>query len=202
MESNYKVAYKAEWDKLKQLDPLEVSKRLEIKYCEKNKQFIVPFFEKNYILDFNTETIYMEEDGHKPVIGDAIIILNYLTYSNQYITNTNKWVSLKEIPNGGALFYPAFYNSSIVGLIEKFGENIKNFEANSLSIGGKKIKFGDKSYEFKVLPKISICVVIWEGDDEISANASILYDPAIQYLVHIETVIGVGMCVANKVMLT
>lgn len=198
MDSNYKVAYNTEWDKLKKLNLFDVSKRLEVEYCKNKKQITIPYFENDYILDFNTQTIYKNEDKTLLPITDCIILLNYLTYSNKYVANTNKWVSLKEIPNGGSLFYPAFYKSSIIDLIKNFGENIENFEKSSLNLGGKYIKFGDKAYEFKVLPKIKICVAIWEGDEEVTPNATILFEPSIQDLVHIETVIGIGMCVAKK----
>lgn len=198
MKSNYKVAYDSEWNKLKQLNTTDVERRLNVKYYTDKRQYIVPFFEKDYVLDFDSETIYRKKDGKVPEISDAIIILNYLTYSTEKIINTNKWVSLKEIPNGGALFYPAFYKASILELIKKFGKNINIFEQSALKLGGSYIKFGDKGYEFKVLPKANICIAVWEGDDEISPNATILFEPSLQHLMHIETIIGVGMCVSNK----
>ena len=198
MDSNYKVAYNTEWSKLKKLDPLEIAKRLDVKYDDENKQFIVPFFNKDYILDIEHETIYRKDDNFVPSIDDSIIILNYLTYSSTNIEIHNKWVTLKEIPNGGVMFFPAFQNMTVKMLIKRFRDNIKEFEENALKLGGEKINFGDNAYKFKVLPKISICVVYWEGDEDFSSNASILFNPSIQHLVHIETVIGIGMCVANK----
>ena len=198
MESNYKIAYNTEWSKLKKLDPLDIAKRLEVKYNNENKQFIVPFFDKDYILDVEHETIYRKDDNFIPAIDDCIIILNYLTYSSTNIEIDNKWITLKEIPNGGALFFPAFQNMTVKRLIKRFKDNTKEFEKNALKLGGEKINFGDKGYKFKVLPKISICAVYWEGDEDFSSNASILFNPSIQDLVHIETVIGIGICVANK----
>lgn len=198
MESNYKVAYKSEWSKLKKLEPLDISKRLDVKYNQESRQFIVSFLNEDYILDCKTETIYRKIDKYEPVIDDSIIILNYLTYSAENINKSNKWVSLKEIPNGGALFYPAFYNAAIRSIITTFGHDINEFDKRALNLGGKDIKLGDKGYEFKILPKISICIAIWEGDDEISPNATILYNPSIAHLVHIETVIGIGYSICNK----
>ena len=49
------------------------------------------------------------------------MIVNYLSFTENDMDKTNKWVSLKEIPNGGMMFYPAFYKSSIVNLIKAFG---------------------------------------------------------------------------------
>lgn len=198
MESNYKVAYNAEWKKLKQLDPIDVSERLGVRYNSKEKQFIVPFLKEDYVLDFNHETIYRKNDNFRPSIDDSIIILNYLTFSSYDIKNDNKWVTLKEISNGGVLFFPSFQNMTVKKLIEKYGHDIKLFEKKALELGSEEVKFGDKGYKFDVLPKISICVIMWEGDEDFPSNASILFDSSIQHLVHIETVIGIGMSIANK----
>ena len=198
MESNYKDAYNFEWSKLKELEPLDLSNRLDVHYNNENKQLTVPFFNEEYLLDFTSETIHKIVDNSIPSIDDSIIILNYLTFSSNNIKEENKWVTLKEIPNGGVLFFPSFQNMTVKRLIKTFGNNIYYFEENALKLGGEKINLGDKAYKFKVLPKICICVVMWEGDEELSPNASILFDPSIQHLLHIETVIGAGICVANK----
>ena len=50
-------------------------------------------------------------------ISLAITLLNYLGFSDDDIKVENKWVNLKEIPNGGNLYYPAFYKISIETLI-------------------------------------------------------------------------------------
>lgn len=198
MESNYKVAYDLEWKKLKQLDTLDVEKRLGVEYNSENKQYVVKFFKEDYILDFEKESVYRKYDNIRASIDDSIMILNYLTFSIYEIKEENSWVTLKEIPNGGVLFFPSFQNMSVKRLIDKFGNDIKQFEKNALKLGGEEVKFGDKSYKFQVLPKVSICAVMWEGDDDFTPNASILFNPSIQHLMHIETVIGAGMCVVSK----
>ena len=72
MESNYKVAYNLEWSKLKELEPLDLSNRLDIHYNNENKQLTVPFFNEEYILDFTSETIHKKVDNwskHRVLCG-------------------------------------------------------------------------------------------------------------------------------------
>lgn len=197
MKTNYKVAYDKEWEKLKEKNAKDIADKLDVLYCSDKKQFTVTFLNEEYILDYNYETIYKKDSKVPLNIGASIMILNYLTFSNTHIDISNEWVSLKEIPNGGALFYPAFYKSSILELINKFGSNCEFFSQCSIKIGGIPAGFADKSFVFKVLPKISVCIAVWEGDDEISPNCTILFDPSIQYLVHIETVIALGGYLAD-----
>ncbi len=198
MKTNYQVAYNEEWKKLKTLDLKDISNRLEVKYDELENQIEIVFFDEEYILDFETENIFKKFNKDIPSIMDSIVILNYLTYSSEYVVDDNKWVSLKEIPNGGVLFYPAFYKSSIKPLISEFDNKELEFKNNSTKLGGKKINLGDNAYEFQVLPKIKLCVVYYQGDDEIGSNATVLFNPSIAKLVHIETVIGIGGTVVDK----
>ena len=198
MINNYEVAYNEEWNKLRLLDLEDISDRLGVVYDTYNNQMIVTYFKEDYILDIDTRKIRKKEDDSNLHIIESISLLNYLTYSNNKIFASEKWVSLKEIPGGGALFYPAFYKSSIKPLIDRFNNKINELENNSIKLQGTSIKMGDVAYEFEVLPKIKIGIVYWQGDEEISSNATVLFQESIKDLVHIETVIGIGGIVVDK----
>jgi len=197
METNYRIAYDKWWQDLKRKVPEEIAIQLAVTYSSDTHQFVVTFFNSEYILDCNNETIYRKTDGHVPEIMASIIMLNYLAYSHPLQPSIKKWVSLKEIPSGG-LFYPAFYKNSIVGLIKAFGNQAKQLLVSAIPLGGQPASFGDASAIFQAFPEIPLCVTVWEGDEEIPANATILYDPSIEPLLHIESVIGLGMYLANR----
>lgn len=198
METNYRVAYDKYWQDLKRKVPEEIATQLAVTYCSDTRQFTVTFFNSEYILDCNTETIHRKTDGQVPEITASIIMLNYLAYSQPPQKTIKKWVSLKEIPSGGALFYPAFYKNSIIGLIEAFGHQAKQLWASAAALGGQPASFGDASAIFQAFPEIPLCVTVWEGDEEVPANATILYDLSIEPLLHIESVIGLGMYLSNQ----
>lgn len=62
----------------------------------------------------------------------------------------------------------------------------------------KEIKLGDKAYVFEVFPKVRISVAICEGDEEIRTNATILFDSSVQFLMHVESIIGLGYYLVNE----
>ena len=97
------------------------------------------------------------------------------------------------------MFYPAFYKSSIVSLINTFGYDSSKLRKCGENLGGKEIKMGDVAFEFEVFPKVFCRVVIWEGDDEISPSATLLFDSSVQYMMHVESIIGLGGYVINKI---
>ncbi len=199
MESNYKVAYYTEWNTLQKRDFEKVKQIRNVDYDKEKNEFILKVFNKEYILNCNDETIRTSEGNYilNPEIG--VMFLNYLSFTETDIDKTGKWISLKEVPNGGMMFYPAFYKSSIVNLINEFGYNSKKLKSCAKNLGAKEIKMGDMAFEFDVFPKVSCRVVIWEGDDEISPSATILFDSSVQYIMHVESIIGLGGYIINKI---
>lgn len=199
MESNYKVAYYNEWKTLQKRDFKNVEEIRNVIYDEDKKEFYIKVFNREYILNCNDETIRRSDDNQIPSAETGVMILNYLSFTENNIDKTNKWVSLKEIPNGGMMFYPAFYKSSIVSLINTFGYDSSKLRKCGENLGGKEIKMGDVAFEFEVFPKVFCRVVIWEGDDEISPSATLLFDSSVQYMMHVESIIGLGGYVINKI---
>jgi hypothetical protein len=198
MDTNYRIAYNKGWLDLKQKDPLEVSMVMNVSYWPAAQQFTVPFLNKNYLVDLKQETIICQADGETPGIEAAILLLHYLSFFQTTAEPANTWVSLKEIPNGGSLFYPAFHQTAILSLIKAFGQQPELLLKFAPILGGQAAVFGDASAIFQVFPKIPLCVVIWEGDEEIAANATLLFDPSIAHFLHIESVIGLGGYLAKK----
>lgn len=199
MESNYKVAYYNEWKTLQKRDFKNVEEIRNVTYDEDKKEFYIKVFNREYILNCNDETIRRSDDNQIPSAETGVMILNYLSFTENNIDKTNKWVSLKEIPNGGMMFYPAFYKSSIVSLINTFGYDSSKLRKCGENLGGKEIKMGDVAFEFEVFPKVFCRAVIWEGDDEISPSATLLFDSSVQYMMHVESIIGLGGYVINKI---
>lgn len=199
MESNYKVAYYNEWKTLQKRHFKNVEEIRNVTYDEDKKEFYIKVFNREYILNCNDETIRRSDDNQIPSAETGVMILNYLSFTENNIDKTNKWVSLKEIPNGGMMFYPAFYKSSIVSLINTFGYDSSKLRKCGENLGGEEIKMGDVAFEFEVFPKVFCRVVIWEGDDEISPSATLLFDSSVQYMMHVESIIGLGGYVINKI---
>lgn len=196
--NNYRIAYDKGWQDLKLKQPEDIARNMLVEYVPAQQQFIVPFLNENYIVDLAQQTVVRASDGKSPEIDAAILILHYLSFFQSSAEVAGKWVSLKEIPNGGMLFYPAFHKEVICGLIQAYGRQISSFPECAARLGGQPVQFGDVAAAFSVFPKTPLCVALWEGDEEIAANATMLYDPSIEHFLHIESVIGLGYYLARR----
>lgn len=197
METSYRVVYEKLWQDIKKRDPEEITSTRAVSYSGETRQFIVMFFDAEYIVDCEKERIYRRADGHIPDIVATIIILNYLADAQPLPECAPSWVSIKEIPDG-MIFYPAFYKTAILVLIEAFGHQSSRLKTVAPSIGGQAGPYGEASVVFKAFPEISLCVIIWEGDEEVAANATILYEPSIKYMLQSAISIDLGVYLAGE----
>lgn len=196
-DTNYRVAYNKFWQDVKKRNPEEITAARRITYNKETEEFTVRYFGEEYLLDSHQETIYRKKDGKVPDIMDAIIILNYLAYAQLLPETEPRWVSIKEIP-GCMIFYSAFQKTALMPLIQAFGKRPEALVEVAPKFGGAKAQFGDASAVFQAFPEIPLCVVVWAGDEEVPANATILYDSSIGPMLHGESIIGLGMTLANR----
>jgi hypothetical protein len=92
------------------------------------------------------------------------------------------WVSLAELPDG-AFYRMAYQGYSGDYLALELQNDLACLHKVSLEIGGRPEAFGDVSYSFRVLPRLSLLVVYWKGDEEFPPSAQVLFsDTARHYL--------------------
>jgi hypothetical protein len=121
-----------------------------------------------------------ETDGPVDEKTERLIVHYLHTADGTEFTDT--WVSLAELPDG------AFYRQAYQGYTGDYlALNIQNdlstLQRVSHRLGGKGEEFGDFSCSFRVLPRLSLLVVYWRGDDEFPPTAQIHFsDTARHYL--------------------
>ena len=203
-ESSYRLVYAKYWQDIKSRDPAEITAVRSVSYDMDSQQFGVKFFNEDYIVDSSCEKISRQADGQAPEAMAMIIILNYLASAHPLITPESKtepdspagWLSVKEIP-GGMIFYAAFYKSAISVLIQAFETQAARLGKAGQALGGGEGPFRNSAV-FKAFPEVSLCAVVWEGDEEVPANATILYAPSIEQILDNAICIDLGVYLAGR----
>lgn len=198
MESNYRIAYDNEWNTLKKRKPVDVATRLGISWQDEEKYFDLPFCNESYRLYWDDELVLDSNGNALEDIEQAIMLINYLAHSSEEQEINNNYVTLKELPGGGAIFYPAFYRHSILPIGKIYGNDLEGFLKNGQSIGGQLGTEGDGSFILQVFPKVWLKFILWLGDDELTPAANILFNQSIVDVMHIECVIGLGDHLSKK----
>lgn len=141
----------------------------------KTDSFRIPFLDRVYLAGFPDFNFTDEAHADKEVpIQEQVIILHYLMGVSQAQLSGNR-IAYREIP--GASFYnSAFVKRAIDPLKKVFGSDIDKFKKAAGYLNGTASEPGDAGFEFAVLPKAPLQLILWEQDDEFPAEANILFD--------------------------
>lgn len=195
--AGYQFAFDKAMADLQAKDPATVCNNALAEYSAISSQYCVPFFDRPFTVDIKTREVFDLLTGIRCPLGTGMLILHYLSFA-QNIEPSGKWITLKEVPNGGVSFYPAFKKDVLDPLINTFQNDIAAFDRAAASLNGKKQKLGDSAAVFAALPKIPLAVLMWRADEEFGGSANFLYDSTIEYFSPIETIISFGYYLSHK----
>ena len=77
---------------------------------------------------------------------------------------------------GGQFFFRGIHKLPSEKLEKVFGTNPQALLEASEQFNAQKCEYGDVSISLFILPRLPLTIVIWRGDEEFAARASILFD--------------------------
>ena len=107
----------------------------------------------------------------------AVLILHYLIGIKKHgFCPSGEWISFKET-KGGKIFWPAFQEGVMKPLTEGFKKDREGLVENLKErLGGRMVEGGDVAIEVTAFPEIFIRIVLWEGDEDLPAEGTMLFD--------------------------
>jgi hypothetical protein len=149
--------------------------------------FRVPFLNRVYRVGYsNFDFEDLSGTEQEIPIQEQILLLHYMSAASLQTLSGN-WVSYREIP-GASFYFSAFVKRAIDPLKRVFGPNIAALAEAAKQLKGKTIEPGDAGFEFDVLPNVPLQLILYEGDDEFPAEASILFDQTVAVILSPEDI--------------
>ncbi len=159
---------------LARLEPKDVCLNSSVIFNREKESYVVPYLNRTYLVNHNTGDVMNMEDGQKAPIHLQILFLHYLATADG-TPLTGEWITFKELP-GGQIYVDPYQGRTIKPLLKYFGQDPHQFLEIARSLGGEPETFGDVSVIMRPFPKIPLGFLFWEGDDEFSPSANIIYD--------------------------
>ncbi|MBW1768065.1 MAG: DUF3786 domain-containing protein [Deltaproteobacteria bacterium] len=138
-----------------------------------------PFLDNVYQITFPAFEFRIEsqENDTEIPLQEQVLILHYMLGEGPS-NLSGHWVSYREI-RGASFYYSAFIKRAVDPLKKVFGQNISGFKQAADRLCGIAIESGDAAFEFRIFPRVPLQLILWEGDDEFPAEASILFDETV-----------------------
>lgn len=113
------------------------------------------------------------ETGEKTK-ANVRILLARLIMRGRLSETTGKMLSYTEMPWGN-VYEAQFRGRCIMRLAFGFGNDLDKFASACGSIAGVPSKGGDMAFDIPFLPKLTVRLMVWEGDDEFPPSSQILF---------------------------
>jgi len=158
----------------------------------------VPFFGQPHLVAHPGGSVTAA--GAPVHVAVAILVLHYLLRADG-TPPAGEWLAFRELPDG--MFYAtSFAPRAEAPLVQAFGADpssgLDAFRRAAVAAGGLPLDLADAAFAFQVLPRLALAVLVWAGDDELPAQASVVFDAAAGHYLPAEDLAGLGGLLARR----
>ncbi|MFZ0034039.1 MAG: DUF3786 domain-containing protein [Sedimentisphaerales bacterium] len=162
------------WQQLLKLDGQKTAQRAKCRYLLNPERYFIPLLNSEYIVNLPEKKAVSAEGSSETGFTEELCILTYLINS-QDLPVANK-LTMAQSLSGGQFFFRGLHKLAVENLEEVFGQCPERLYEVMDEFGARRCEFGDACIQLYVLPRIPLTIVIWRGDEEFGARASILFD--------------------------
>jgi len=200
LQNAYQLSYDNACKQLAQRnDPEKIAVHSWTQFDGQKSIFSVKYLNETYHVSYPDGRVSFAGRENAVPVTAKIVILHYLLTVDEQ-TLTGEIISFKEVP-GGMIYLQPFEGRVLGALKAIFGKNAALLEKAAEKISGRKSGYGDGSVTIDILPKLPVTYVIWEGDEEVKPNGTVLFDASVQYCLPTEDLVvacAAGASLINK----
>ena len=162
----------------------------------------VPFFGRPHLVTHPGGDV--SAGGAPAHVAVSILLLHYLLRADG-TPPAGEWLAFRELPDG--MFYaPSFAERAEAPLAKVFGaspsagseDGLEVFRVAAAAAGGLPLDLADAAFAFQALPRLALAVLVWDGDEEFPAQASVVFDAAAGHYLPAEDLAGLGGLLARR----
>ena len=171
------MAHKGLWEQLVELDEQETARRAQCQFIMDPARYVITMLNADYVVSLSDRQIFSVQQESEPTSAEfleQLCILAYLINAKD-MPPANKLVRAETL-RGGQFFFRGLHGLPTEKLEGAFGQCPERLFDVAERFGGERCDFGDASIQLYVLPRIPLTMVIWRGDEEFAARASVLFD--------------------------
>ena len=156
----------------KKLDPADAAARLG---CVKwdGKEFYVNLLGREFAISHPDYAIRALDEGKLPPLPTQTFLLRYLLECKD-VAWSGEWKTFREMP-WGEMYIKPYTGRVLTRAAFTFGFKVAAMRAAAEKMGATPVKHGDAGFEFDLVGGYKMRILVWEGDDEFTPNAQILY---------------------------
>ncbi len=184
------------WEQLTAMDYAAVAERAGGVYDPDARSIRLFLFHDEIVVSPAEREITRGGNGRLDPFSTALVLHHLVNAKN--IPLAGRYISFREVPGGGSVYYPAFRRHSIEPIAKRFGNDPEALLRAGARVGARVLDRGDASVEVAFLPRVPVTVIVWAGDEEVPASATVIFDATAPEQLPVEDIARVGHIVARR----
>jgi hypothetical protein len=159
-------------------------------------RFLLKLWETDICLTYPDFVPSQLETGQLLTDMDRVLLLYYFDTADG-APAAGKWISFSELPDG------KFYNQAFQGYTGRqlslaYQNDQDLFNQSAKRLNGHRFSLADSSYKFEVLPRVSLLVVFWLGDEDFPSSFQILFDASASHYLPTDAYAILGSTITGR----
>jgi hypothetical protein len=139
--------------------------------------------------------------GEPPTLWIKLILWIYVLRAKG-TEASGRWVAFRELP--GASVKALRFDHACERLAARFGDRLPELDEVARSLGARAPEViqgsADRAYVFRVLPRVEFLLLVWDGQEEFPARASLLVDRTLHDYLDPEAAAFAADCFAARLL--
>ncbi len=183
---SYRAAWELAWERLPVRALPEVAKATGSEFD--GRTFRVRLLDRSVSVDIEAREVQSDLPEHDRFL--SIVILHYLAGDHQ-VKLSEEWALFRQLP-GGENFHGAFQRRVVDELARSFSDDPGSLVQAGQRLYGRIEAFGSATVVLGFLPNLPVRATVWQGDDEVPGNATMLFPTSASRLLPTEDFAEVG----------
>lgn len=172
------MIHEAHWERLAALHPEDVCRRTGATYLSAERSYLLPLLGSQVIVDMDKRQVRWSGSTspprRSPGFHATLFAVVYLIEAKD-IAPSGDWVTAEALRSGSFFFRgPHVVPTDRIAL--KYGHDREAFLAMGRRLSGEVVEMGDACIQLPVVPRITVRLVLWLGDDEFPPRVTMLFD--------------------------
>ncbi len=171
----------------------------ELLEVKKQDIYSLSLLSDEYTVDINNQSVLSLSCNAKASEHISILILHFLIKEIEGLPKlTESWISFQEL-EGGKGYYPTFYKRVIAPIVKKYAKSPSELVSLIERFSAKKIQLGDFGIVLETFKNVPILITFWKADEELSAEANVLFDANIKNIFSTEDIVILAEFAARNI---
>ena len=179
-EYAYQMAYQLASEQLARIEDVELQCRKSGAQCQvkdAQKEIVIGYLNQSYLITLPDISISLVDSAEEIPIRDKLLILHYFITAKG-TPLANRLITFRELPEG-SVYSPTFAKRTVEPLSKNFGREPHLLLETGEKLGGYKVDYGDEAITINAFSRVPITIILWRGDEELSPQASVVFDATI-----------------------